>query len=357
MHEISASDVAVAPPDVPSELDFVLPPELIAQTPAARRDAARLLVLTRADGALAHRGIPDLPALLAPGDLLVFNDVRVRPARLFARTAGGGSVELLFVRPVAPQRWECLGRPGKRLRPGARLHLPDGSEASVAGRADSGRVEIALPDAGDALALLERHGELPLPPYIRRPDGPLPEDAERYQTVFARTPQAIAAPTAGLHFTPELLAALAARGVQQAFVTLAVGPATFLPLRRGAAADGTLEAEWAEVPAETVAAIARTRASGGRVVAVGTTTTRALESAARRPGGLQPGGLWADAFIRPGFRFAVIDALLTNFHLPGSTLLQLVGAFAGPARISAAYEAAVEARYRFYSYGDAMLIA
>jgi S-adenosylmethionine:tRNA ribosyltransferase-isomerase len=212
-----------------------------------------------------------------------------------------------------------------------------------------------LAGVADVEAFLAQHGELPLPPYIRRPDGPLPVDAERYQTVFARRPRAVAAPTAGLHFTPELLAALAAGGVGHAFVTLDVGPATFLPLRGDGAA--ALDGEWAEVPAATVAAMARTRAAGGRVVAVGTTTTRALESAARRADAAAAGGFWADAFIRPGFRFAAIDALLTNFHLPRSSLLMLVAAFGGREAVLAAYAEAVRARYRFYSYGDAMLIA
>ncbi len=357
MHEHPASDVAVAPLDASSDLEFALPAELIAQTPAPARDAARLLVLRRGDGGLAHHAIADLPALLAPGDLLVFNDVRVRPARLHGRSDGGGAVELLFVRALAPGRWECLGRPGKRLRPGARVHLPAGGDALVVERGTAGRLTVALPPALDVVALLEAHGELPLPPYIRRPAGPLPVDLERYQTVFARAPQAIAAPTAGLHFTPALLDAVVARGVARAFVTLAVGPATFLPLRGAARAGAALEPEWAEIPVETVTAIRRARAAGGRVIAVGTTTTRALESAAGRPDGLQPGGFWAEAFIQPGFRFRVVDALLTNFHLPGSSLLRLVGAFAGEARIRAAYAAAIAARYRFYSYGDAMLIA
>ncbi|MBX3028090.1 tRNA preQ1(34) S-adenosylmethionine ribosyltransferase-isomerase QueA [bacterium] len=344
-----------AAPPAPSTaaFDFELPPELIAQVPAARRDGARLLVLGRRAGGLDHRAVSDLPGLLRPGDLLVFNDARVRPARLFGRIDSGGAVELLVVRARAGGVWECLGRPSRRLRPGMAVALPDGSRATVRERLAPGRYALAF-SAGDVEGLLERHGELPLPPYIRRPDGPLPSDAERYQTVFARRPGAVAAPTAGLHFTPALLAALAGRGIDRAFVTLDVGPATFLPLRQ--AADG-LDGEWAEVPAATVDAIARTRAAGGRIVAVGTTTTRALESAARRPGGLQPGGFWADAFIRPGFRFAVADALLTNFHLPRSTLLMLVAAFAGQAPVLAAYAEAVRARYRFYSYGDAMLIA
>lgn len=347
------NEPAEVPPLPTAAFDFELPSELIAQAPAERRDGARLLVLGRGDGALDHRAITDLPAVLKPGDLLIFNDTRVRPARLFGRIASGGGVELLAVRPIAGDAWECLGRPARRLRPGSAIALPDGSTATVREQLAPGRYAVAF-DAGDVEQLLAAHGELPLPPYIRRPDGPLPFDAERYQTVFARRAGAVAAPTAGLHFTPELLAALAARGVERAFVTLDVGPATFLPLRE---AVSSLDGEWAEIPDGTVAAIARAKAAGGRVVVVGTTTTRALESAARRPGGLAAGAFWADAFIRPGFRFAVADALVTNFHLPRSTLLMLVAAFAGREPVLAAYAEAVRRRYRFYSYGDAMLIA
>jgi S-adenosylmethionine:tRNA ribosyltransferase-isomerase len=347
----SEPEAAPSPPS--AGFDFELPPELIAQTPSERRDGARLLVLGRRDGSIAHRAITDLPALLAPGDLLIFNDTRVRPARLFGRAATGGAVELLVVRPLRAGVWECLGRPSRRLRPGMTMTFADGSTATAGEHLGPGRHAVAFA-ATDVERLLAEHGELPLPPYIRRPDGPLPSDADRYQTVFARRPGAVAAPTAGLHFTPALLRRLADHGIAHAFLTLDVGPATFLPPR---AAGDVLESEWAEIPAATIEAMARTRAAGGRVVAVGTTTTRALESAARRPGGLAPGGFWADAFIRPGFRFAVADALLTNFHLPRSTLLMLVSAFAGRAAVSAAYAEAVRQRYRFYSYGDAMLIA
>ena len=334
--------------------DYDLPPGLIAQTPAERREGARLLVLSQRDGAVAHRSITDLPELLAPGDLLVFNDTRVRPARLFGRIDTGGAVELLLVRERTGGAWECLGRPARRLRPGVRIALPEGAHATVRERLAPGRYAVVIGGTADVDTLLARHGELPLPPYIRRPDGPLPIDAERYQTVFARAAGAVAAPTAGLHFSPALLDLLAARGIAHAFVTLDVGPATFLPLRED---DPTsLDGEWATIPAATVEAIAGTRAAGGRVVAVGTTTTRALESAAARAGGLAAGSFWADAFIRPGFRFAVVDALITNFHLPRSTLLMLVAAFAGRERVLAAYAEAVRTGYRFYSYGDAMLI-
>lgn len=336
--------------------DFDLPPELIAQVPAARRDGARLLRVERHGGALQHAQVPDLPGLLRAGDLLVFNDVRVRPARLRGHLASGGAVELLLVRPLADGSWECLGKPGKRLRPGTAVHLPDGSTARVVAPLPGGRYGLDFGPGADVAALLARYGEVPLPPYIARPDGPLPVDRERYQTVFARRDGAIAAPTAGLHFTEALLDALAAAGVERAWVTLEVGPATFLPLRGDDPEAHVLEGEWADIPAATVEAVARTRAAGGRVIAVGTTTTRALESAARGPAGLTPGRLSADAFIRPGFTFNVLDGLLTNFHLPRSTLLMLVSAFGGRERMLAAYAEAVRQRYRFYSYGDAMLI-
>ncbi len=339
-----------------SDYDYDLPPELIAQMPAPERDAARLLVLERTTGRVQHTAVRALGEYLRGGDLLVVNDTRVRPARLRCRTTSGGTVELLLVRARAPQHWECLGKPAKRLRPGNVLALPGGAAAVVMGRSAPGRFVVEFGDGVDVPALLERHGELPLPPYIKRPHGALEIDRERYQTLFAAVDGAIAAPTAGLHFTPALLAALERAGVQRAVVTLAVGPGTFLPVRTDDVGMHAMEPEWAVVPAGTVEAIARTKAAGGRVIAVGTTTVRALESAARRPGGLAGGAFWADAFIVPGFGFRVVDALLTNFHLPRSTLLMLVSAFAGRARVLETYELAVREGYRFYSYGDAMLI-
>jgi S-adenosylmethionine:tRNA ribosyltransferase-isomerase len=350
MHDVEV----LAPPDERalhlSDYDFHLPVELIAQTPAAERDAARLLVLDRASSSLRHAGVRDLPQLLRAGDLLIFNDTRVRAARLHCRTASGGAVELLVVAEGGANVWSCLGRPAKRLRAGTALRLPGGGEAMVRERSAAGRYAVEFADT-DVGALMAEHGELPLPPYIRRPSGPLPLDRERYQTVFAAHDGAIAAPTAGLHFTPALLAGLDAAGVQRATITLAVGPGTFLPVRTDDVREHRMEPEWAEIPSATAEAIARTRASRGRVIAVGTTTARALESC-----GGAAGRLWADAFILPGFRFRVIDALLTNFHLPRSTLLMLVSALAGRERILAAYAVAVAERYRFYSYGDAMLI-
>jgi len=379
------------------DYDYDLPPELIAQVPAETRDAARLLVLERSTGQVRHAAVRELPAFLRPGDLLICNDTRVSPARLHCRAASAGAVELLvlgtFLEGGAPsppgagtgsagtQVWQCLGRPAKRLRPGSALVLPGGALATVAERRNDGRYALRVDATVDLRALLARHGEIPLPPYIKRPDGPLALDRERYQTVFAARDGAVAAPTAGLHFTPALLAALDAVGVQRATVTLAVGPGTFLPVRAEDVREHHMDAEWAEVPAATRAAIDRTKAAGGRVIAVGTTTARALESdGARRLPTVRPalvegrpstgsgrtvgsrrpvsdGGFWADAFIMPGFRFRVVDALLTNFHLPRSTLLLLVSAFAGRERMLETYAIAVRERYRFYSYGDAMLIA
>jgi S-adenosylmethionine:tRNA ribosyltransferase-isomerase len=337
-----------ADPVRPADFEYELPAELIAQTPAPERDAARLLVLDRASGALRHSTVRALPELLRAGDLLVCNDARVQPARLFCRSASGAAIELLLVRADAPGVWIALGRPAKLL--------PDGRTATARGRRAPGMYAIELPAGTDVAALLARYGELPLPPYIRRPQGLLAIDRDRYQTVFAARDGAVAAPTAGLHFTPALLDALAAAGVRRAALSLIVGPGTFLPVRSDDARQHHLDPEWAEIPAETTAAMGAARARGGRIVAVGTTTARALESAAAHPRGLAAGGFWAEAFILPPFAFRAVDALLTNFHVPRSTLLMLVAAFAGRERVLAAYAEAVRAGYRFYSYGDAMLI-
>jgi S-adenosylmethionine:tRNA ribosyltransferase-isomerase len=346
-----------AAPVLLADYDYELPPDLIAQTPAPQRDAARLLAVERHGTGVRHGAIRELPRLLRAGDLLVFNDTRVRPARLQCRGVCGGAIELLVLAQIDGQIWSCLGRPAKRLRVDTTVALPDGSHAVVRACTAPGRYAVEFAPGVDVDALLTQHGQLPLPPYIRRPQGPGPLDTERYQTIFAAHDGATAAPTAGLHFTSELVAALDAAGIERAYLTLAVGPATFLPVRVEDARDHRLEPEWVELPEGTTDAIARTRARGGRVIAVGTTTTRALESAALRGGTLLPGGFSADAFILPPFHFRVIDGLLTNFHLPRSTLLMLVSAFAGRERMLAAYAAAVRGRYRFYSYGDAMLIS
>jgi S-adenosylmethionine:tRNA ribosyltransferase-isomerase len=347
-----------------SDFQFDLPAELIAQVPAEERDGARLMVLNRQRDALSHSHVGALPQHLQPGDLLVVNDTQVIPARLFGRSAAGGAVELLLIRPVSSESssgakeptWLCLGKPGRRLRVGAALSFPDGVCATVAAVHGEGRYSVAFDETTDVATLLARHGEIPLPPYIRRPDGPLPSDHSRYQTIFAAHPGAIAAPTAGLHFTDALIASLRARGIHIARLTLHVGPGTFLPVRSDDVTQHVMEPEWCEISPSTAQIIRDTKSRGGRVVAVGTTTTRALESAAAANGGVHAGALWANAFIIPGHRFRIVDALFTNFHLPGSTLLLLVSAFAGRARILAAYAEAVRQRYRFYSYGDAMLI-
>ena len=342
-----------------SDYQFDLPPELIAQEPAAQRDQARLLVIDRTTDDVAESCVRALPDWLQPGDLLVVNDTRVIPARLFGRTVTGGAVELLLIHPTEPapaSSWTCLGKPGRRLRLGAVLSFADGVSATVVASPGEGRYIVRFNDRTDVPALLARHGELPLPPYIRRPDGPLPFDQARYQTIFATHAGAIAAPTAGLHFTPDLVAALRARGVDVAALTLHVGPGTFLPIRSADPAQHVMDPEWCNIPEDTAVRIEHVKAARGRVIAVGTTTTRALESAADDGGTLRPGPRWADRFIVPGYRFRVIDALFTNFHLPGSPLLLLVSAFAGRARILDAYATAIRRRYRFYSYGDATLI-
>ncbi len=341
--------------------DFELPVELIAQQPLPNRDAARLMVLERQLHRRSHRNVRELPELLQAGDLLVVNDTRVLPARIRASMSGGGKVELLFVRPltagVSDEVWLCLGRPGRRLRRGRLCTLAGGAQARVEEVMCRGRYAVRVETSAGMLAYLNAHGEVPLPPYIRRPAGPAPQDAERYQTVFARTAGAVAAPTAGLHFSPELIARLRERGVEIASLTLHVGPGTFQPIRCEDVRQHRMEPEWSSIPEETARKIRAAKAQGNRVIAVGTTSTRALESSAcDPPQWVAPGEHWADCFIYPGYRFRVIDALFTNFHLPGSTLLLLVAALAGRAWLLESYREAVAHGYRFYSYGDAMLI-
>jgi S-adenosylmethionine:tRNA ribosyltransferase-isomerase len=334
-----------------SDFQYDLPRELIAQMPLAERSSSRLLVLDGATGAIEDRRFVDLLALLRAGDLLVCNDTRVLPARLTGRRApSGGRVELLLERVLSARRVLVQLRASHMPKPGAELELEGGARALVDSR-DDGFVELTLDR--DAGALWREHGEMPLPPYIERP--PDASDRERYQTVFARSPGAVAAPTAGLHFDAALLAELEARSVERAFLTLHVGAGTFAPVRVERVEDHDLHAEWLSVSAELCAAIARCRARGGRVVAVGTTTVRALETAARS-GELAPFAGESALFIYPGFRFRVVDALVTNFHLPESSLLMLVAAFAGRDATLAAYRHAVAQRYRFFSYGDAMLV-
>jgi len=331
------------------DFNYELPEELIAQQPLAERSASRLLTLDGASGAIADRLIRDLPALLAPGDLLVFNDTRVIPARLFALKDTGGRVELLLERPLDGMAALVHARASKPLRPAMLLHSRGGPIRILERRGDLWVVE--LPEA--ALGFFEHYGQMPLPPYIRRdPDA---ADATRYQSVFARRHGAVAAPTASLHFDDALLAALDARRVQRAFVTLHVGAGTFQPVRTDAVGAHVMHAEFVEVGADACAAVAAARARGARIVAVGTTVVRALESAAGG-GTLAPYLGDSSLFIVPGFRFRVVDAMVTNFHLPESTLLMLVSAFAGREAVLAAYRHAVSSQYRFFSYGDAMFV-
>ena len=347
-------------PSVPVEytladFDFVLPAELIAQHPTAERSASRLL---DGSGTLpVDRRFTDLPALLQPGDLLVFNNTRVIKARLLGEKPTGGAVEALIERVLPGQEVLAHLRASKSPRAGTVVRFADAFDAEVLGRAgpEESLFHLRFPD--DPLLLLERHGHVPLPPYIEH--AGTAEDIARYQTVFAERPGAVAAPTASLHFDEALLAALDARGVRRAAVTLHVGAGTFQPVRAERISEHRMHSEWFEVGAETVGAIAATRAAGGRIVAAGTTTLRALESAARLSEGggrLQPGSGETDIFITPGFEFRAVDALITNFHLPRSTLLMLVSALAGHAHVQALYRHAIESRYRFFSYGDAMFL-
>jgi S-adenosylmethionine:tRNA ribosyltransferase-isomerase len=338
-----------------ADFDFDLPPAAIAQHPARPRDAARLLHV--ADGRLDDRRVRDLPDLLAPGDILVSNDTRVIPAQLAARR-GDARIGVTLDRPLPDGSWQALARNAKRLHPGDRLAFEGADLAAIVEerRAD-GSIALRFDREGAAFAAaLEQAGALALPPYIQRPEGPTPEDATDYQTVFARTEGAVAAPTAGLHFTPALLAALDARGIARVTVTLHVGVGTFLPVRVEDVADHRMHAERGIVTAETAAAINRARAAGGRVVAVGTTSLRLLESAADPSGRLEAFAGDTSIFILPGYRFRIVDRLVTNFHLPRSTLFMLVAAFAGLGRMREAYAHAIGAGYRFFSYGDACLL-
>lgn len=341
-----------------ADFDYDLPPELIAQAPAEPRDSARLLVIPRAGGPLQHDTFRHLGRYLAPGDLLVLNRTRVLPARLVGRRAdaGGGRAELLLLRPIAEGVWEALVRPARRLRPGTPLVFSDGVlHAVVLERTAHGTAHLRFSPA-DILPLLDRVGEVPLPPYIRQWHG----DPNRYQTVYADVPGSAAAPTAGLHFTPELLAALRAQGIATADIVLHVGLDTFRPVHEADARAHQMHREYCSVPEEVVRAIGTAHARGRRVIAVGTTVVRALESAALAAEAhgavLAPYSGWTDLYITPGYRFRAIDGLITNFHLPRSTLLLLVSALIGRERLLAAYAEAIARRYRFYSFGDATLI-
>lgn len=340
-----------------SDFHYSLPPELIAQAPLPRRSASRLLLVPPGEDAFEDRAFADLPALLEPGDLLVFNDTRVIPARLFGNKASGGRVEILIERLLGAQEARVQLGVSKSPRAGAMITLDAGGEAEVLEReGEFYRLRFHVPESLESWLL--HAGRLPLPPYIQREPGA--DDAERYQTVFAREIGAVAAPTAGLHFDQPLLDALSARGVELGHVTLHVGAGTFQPVRAEHLDQHVMHSEWLNVGAELVERINRTRAAGGRVIAVGTTVVRALESASRPgPDGereLQPFAGETQLFILPGYRIGSVDALITNFHLPESTLLMMISAFAGKARVFAAYEHAIDQRYRFFSYGDAMLL-
>ena len=357
-----SADSSGAPRDVATDrrrlhdLDYDLPPELIAQHPADRRERARLLVVERGTATLRDRHFEDLGDWLKAGDVLVVNETRVRPARLaMRRLPSGGAVELLFVRPEVGDLWRVLARPAKKAPTGATLETGDGTlvvEVTETGEQGERLVRIAR---GNLDTTLNDRGEIPLPPYIHR--AAAPADRERYQTVYARAEGAVAAPTAGLHFTRELLAALEARGIAIAPIVLHVGPGTFRPIVGDDPARHRMDEEWFDVPAPTADALGRCRERGARVVAVGTTSVRALEAACDANGGrIGAASGWTRKFILPPYSFQAVDALITNFHLPRTTLLLLVSAFAGEDLLRRAYAHAIAERYRFFSYGDAMLI-
>ena len=338
-----------------SDLQYDLPAELIAQQPPAARDASRLLVLDRATGRIEHRRFGELPELLRPEDCLAVNNTRVLPARFFARRETGGRVEVLFVREIEPGLWELLLRPSGRLREGESLAVGEtDARLALVARGQRGGWTARIDPPEPAPELLERVGQTPLPPYIRR-DGEGPEDRARYQTIYASQPGAVAAPTAGLHFTPELMEALGRRGIGVVELTLHVGPGTFQPVAVEDVGQHEMHAEWYCLPEEAVAVIQQRRQAGGRLVAVGTTSVRVLESCGG-DGSLTAGRGLTDLFIYPPHEFGQVDAMVTNFHLPESTLLAMVQTFAGRESLMNAYGVAIERRYRFYSYGDAMLI-
>jgi S-adenosylmethionine:tRNA ribosyltransferase-isomerase len=363
----------VNPPHAPrgarvSDYEYELPPGRIARYPSERRDESRLLVMPRADvhggaadAAFRHLVFRDLPELLRPGDVLVVNESRVIPARLLGRKPTGAPSEILLLRPTEdanpadPRTWEALVRPGGKLKPGRRVVVADDLEVAILDSAGTlGSRTVRLDSPLPALEAIERHGHVPLPPYLERADEPL--DRERYQTVYARAPGSVAAPTAGLHFTPELLGAVEARGVRRVAVTLDVGVGTFRPVEDDDPARHAMHGEPWRIEPAAAAAINDARAAGGRCWAVGTTVVRALESSTCEDGVVRAGVGVTRLFVRPPYRFRCVDALVTNFHLPRSTLLMLVAAFAGYERVMEAYRIAVEEGYRFYSYGDAMAV-
>ena len=336
-----------------SDFYFDLPEELIAQTPLERRDSSRLLHLDKVTGELEHRHFYDLLDYLREGDCMIFNDSRVLPARLIGARPTGGSVELVLLRDLGEGRWECLSRPGRKTKPGTELLFGNGElKATVEQVAEGGNRIVRFDYEGIFLEVLERLGKMPLPPYIKEEL----QDSERYQTVYSREIGSAAAPTAGLHFTKELMDKIAAKGVKLCYVTLHVGLGTFRPVKAEEIEDHEMHSEFCVIPEETARIVSETKKQGGRVIAVGTTSCRTLESFAREDGSLPTTSGWTNIFIYPGYTFKCVDALITNFHLPESTLIMLVSALAGREHVLHAYEEAVKERYRFFSFGDAMFI-
>ena len=338
-----------------SDFYYDLPPELIAQTPLEKRDESRLLCLDKATGEWSHHHFYELPDFLRPGDCLILNNSRVLPARLLGRRLpGGGACEVLLLQDKGDKVWECLVRPGKHLREGARVSFGDGElTAEIAEVLPDGNRLVRFDYNGIFLEVLERLGKMPLPPYIKEEL----QDQERYQTVYSKVNGSAAAPTAGLHFTPELLERIAAKGVGVGYVTLHVGLGTFRPVKEDEIEQHDMHSEYCTIPQETADLINRTKANGGRVICVGTTSCRTIESWAGEDGTMTATGGWTNIYIYPGYRFKVMDALVTNFHLPESTLIMLVSALAGREHVLAAYEEAVRECYRFFSFGDAMFIS
>ncbi len=337
-----------------SDFYYDLPQELIAQTPISERDHSRLLCLDRKSGAMEHHMFYDLPSMLRKGDCLVVNDSRVLPARLLGRRTTGGISELVLLRELGDDRWECLCRPGKKLREGAEIIFGNGElRATIEEILPGGNRCVRFQYQGIFLEVLDRLGKMPLPPYIKEEL----EDRERYQTVYSRELGSAAAPTAGLHFTPELLGQIRGMGIPVCPVTLHVGLGTFRPVKEDEIEDHAMHSEFCTVPEKTAEEVNRCHRNGGRVIAVGTTSCRTLESFTDEDGTLRSASGWTDIFIYPGYRFRCIDALITNFHLPESTLIMLVSALAGREQVLHAYETAVEMRYRFFSFGDAMFIS
>ena len=338
-----------------SDFDFYLPEELIAQTPLERRDSSRLLTLDKCTGEIAHRHFYELPQLLRPGDCLVLNNSRVLPARLIGhRLPGGGACEVLLLTDKGDGLWECLVRPGRKLKPGAQVSFGEGClTATVEAEASGGNRLVRFHYQGIFLEVLEELGKMPLPPYIKEEL----QDNERYQTVYSKINGSAAAPTAGLHFTPELLRQIQEMGVKLCYVTLHVGLGTFRPVKAEDISEHEMHSEYCMIPEETARTINETKRNSGRVICVGTTSCRTVESFAAEDGTLKESAGWTSIFIYPGYRFKVLDALVTNFHLPQSTLIMLVSALAGREHVLSAYEEAVKERYRFFSFGDAMFIS